>query len=135
MSLILSEQYHSDKNTKKSSVDSVFDAIMLSDASLGIGEDELYLVIDEAMTNAMEHGNRWDPSLTITVSAELQKDFLSITIEDRGEGFNSQDVNIFSSIDNKLKRRGRGLYIIKQFALTRWNDSGNSITLEFRTRN
>jgi len=48
---------------------------------------EFTLVIDEAITNAIEHGNNGDPDKVIRVSVRADLKSLHIAVEDEGKGF------------------------------------------------
>ena len=112
-------------------IEEVVGKIHSNDISLGLTKDELYLVIDEALTNAMEHGNLWDPSKQVSVRITLNTNTLDILIRDEGKGF-TKDV-IAQTLDavRNLKPRGRGIFIIKQFCSPSWNEKGNQIDLRF----
>lgn len=126
---IFNQSYSSGKDTRKEVVDTVTSVIAKSTLSLPLHEEELYLTIDEAITNAMEHGNGWDPEKQIEVTISASDDELLLTVKDEGKGFTPN----FSPPppDFKLQQRGRGIYIIRQFCEPRWNKNGNEITLHF----
>ena len=93
-----------------------------------LNEYEFYLVLDEAITNAMEHGNRWDKHKCVDIEIMSNRNSLIITIIDEGLGFDyekmyKRDIRK----DNILSPRGRGIYIIKKLAKVRWNDIGNKV--------
>ncbi|MGL4370981.1 MAG: hypothetical protein ACRCUT_15115, partial [Spirochaetota bacterium] len=50
----------SEKSCRQGNVDRIYHAVSGLSWSFDINNDELYLVIDESVTNAMEHGNKWD---------------------------------------------------------------------------
>ncbi len=54
----------------------------------GLPEREHCLVgLYELVANAMEHGNRFAPAKKVTVEIGLLEDYLFVTVEDEGEGF------------------------------------------------
>jgi hypothetical protein len=59
--------YPTSRDNRKNIIDEVIDKIKADDILLLISDEELYLVIDEALTNAMEHGNRWDAGKRVKV--------------------------------------------------------------------
>ncbi|MCB1146897.1 MAG: ATP-binding protein [Leptospiraceae bacterium] len=89
---------------------------------------ELELVLDEAITNAMEHGNRWDERKSIYVSISEENDFYLIEIRDDGLGFTPRPAQ-FTKNPEKLETRGRGIHILQSFCRVQWNSLGNEITL------
>ena len=94
-------------------------------------QDEIILAVDEAITNAMEHGNKWDPHKTIHISITKNSRSINISITDEGEGFRPPESGGHSKKENDLTLRGHGLYLIKQFCEPTWNSKGNSISLKF----
>jgi len=88
------------------------------------------LVVDEAVTNAMEHGNKWDPRKSIHLSIWTDSRNIHISIEDEGNGFDfSNHVSEFVK-GNKLSQRGRGISIIRKFSIPAWHKSGRLIDLK-----
>ena len=59
--IILDNNYFSENNNRKDIIDAVTKAILDNGRELLLSDEELYLVVDEAVTNAMEHGNKWNP--------------------------------------------------------------------------
>ncbi len=91
---------------------------------------EFRLVLDEAITNAMEHGNLWDPTKLVLVTIRgAQGRELLVTIKDQGFGFNTANVPEELNRENKTSHRGRGIYIMRKFCRVSWNSIGNEITL------
>jgi len=90
---------------------------------------QLRLILEEALTNGIQHGNNLDTSLKVTISVEFEDDTLKIIVSDRGEGFDYN--NIPDPIkDEELKSFGRGIYLIKKMADdVTFNDTGSEITI------
>ncbi len=110
-------------------MDEIADAINGSAAGRLLDMRNLHLAADEALTNAMEHGNRWNPEKKVHVKVILKDRQLSISIEDEGAGFDADAIR-----NNRIKkdsRRGRGIRLIQEFCTARWNDRGNHIELDF----
>jgi anti-sigma regulatory factor (Ser/Thr protein kinase) len=103
--------------------------------SPAMSDYELTLIVDEAITNAMEHGNNWDPDKMITVSARIDNKSLYISIEDEGPGFDFRNYKSECVQGNKLADRGRGLMIINHFCKPRWKKSGKLIELVIALEN
>jgi len=81
-----------------------------------IEERELFnikLSLEEALVNAIKHGNKLNPDLTVTVVAELNRDILRIKIQDQGKGFDFLKVPNPTANDNLHKTSGRGIFLIK----------------------
>jgi len=84
---------------------------------LSLPESDIFhlkLVLEEALTNAMRHGNRLDPDLFVDVSVELQGEKLIMKVKDEGRGFDFSKVPDPTHRDNKEKPNGRGVFLIKQ---------------------
>jgi serine/threonine-protein kinase RsbW len=129
--VIHNKSYPSIKDTRKMIIEEVVGKIHSNDISLDLTKDELYLVIDEALTNAMEHGNSWDPSKQVSVLITLNTGTLDIRITDEGLGFTKDVMEQTLEAVRNLKPRGRGIFIIKQFCNPSWNEKGNQIDLHF----
>jgi len=91
----------------------------------------LVLVLKEALTNAIEHGNRFDAGKQVTVAVVPTHKDLTILVRDQGDGFNL--CKVFSEGKRNLfKERGRGLIIINEYAdKVEFNDKGNEIRIVF----
>ena len=77
-------------------------------------EHEIALALTEALVNAIKHGSKNDPSLTVRCQAVAEGSALTIIVSDSGSGFDP------SSVANPLESaglyavHGRGLYMIRQ---------------------
>lgn len=131
---ILNESFPSDQSKRKEIIDSLCHKIVKSPVRMAITPEELYLSLDEAITNAMEHGNRWDPRKTINVSVVAEHDEIHILITDQGKGFDTSEIEAQLNNRDILSNRGRGIYIINQFCKISWNKKGNQIDLHIKRR-
>ncbi|PKL39834.1 MAG: hypothetical protein CVV44_06330 [Spirochaetae bacterium HGW-Spirochaetae-1] len=128
---IYQNQFPSSKHSKKNIVDAVTNFIKHEKIGLRIRYEELYLALDEAITNAMEHGNKWSSSKNVHISISVDRSHLVIIVTDDGKGFNYNELKMTLSEENRFKRRGRGLFIINQFCHIEWNEKGNQIIMNF----
>jgi serine/threonine-protein kinase RsbW len=71
----------------------------------------LNLVLTEATTNAIKHGNYNDPKDTVRVMIHIQQNQLSIKVYDHGQGFDLQKVPT-PDLEHP-KECGMGLFFIK----------------------
>ncbi len=129
---ILNRKFPSLKDTRKDIIEYVLDTIAEHPFSFKLNRSELYLIIDEALTNAMEHGNKWDPGKSILVQVAVKDSRLNISIEDEGNGFNTAVSSARRDADGNLSVRGRGIKIIRKFCNPTWNTKGNRITLHLQ---
>lgn len=91
---------------------------------------ELALIVDEAVTNAMEHGNNWDSQKSIHLSIWTKNKNVHVSIEDEGKGFDFKNHQSEFAKGNKLSHRGRGISLIKKFCIPSWHKSGRQIDLK-----
>ncbi len=129
---IHNKSYPSLKDSRKKIIEEIINEIKNNRISVNLSNDELYLVIDEALTNAMEHGNQWNPNKLVSVRVIKNAKCMSIMIGDEGSGFRTDALQQTQDSVKNLKPRGRGIYIIRQFCQPSWNESGNQITLQFK---
>lgn len=108
--------------------------ISLSAVAVGFSQydlgNNLKMALVEAMTNAMEHGNQWEASKIVRVSAKLSPHTLQVTIEDQGAGFDHQNLTDPTLQENLLSERGRGIFLLRAIMdEVRFNEQGNAVTL------
>ncbi|MFA5146230.1 MAG: ATP-binding protein [Candidatus Omnitrophota bacterium] len=102
-------------------------------SSLDVDGDTLFdirLCVEEAVRNAIVHGNRSDKSRFVRVAYWIKDDKLSVEVEDEGGGFIHGDVADPTADDNIMKNSGRGVFLIKKLMdLVEYNDTGNKIKM------
>ena len=100
---------------------------------LGVVKSEqsnLYVALDEAFVNAVKHGNKYDATKLIRVTAEVSKEEARFTIEDEGEGFDVQNIPDPLDPENLFKTSGRGvLFIYNIMDEVKYNERGNRLTM------
>lgn len=77
------------------------------------GQTDIGLAMREGAINAMKHGHRFDPRLTIEIRIKVARGAMTISIRDRGPGFEVDDVPDPTLPENILKPSGRGLFLIR----------------------
>jgi len=94
---------------------------------------EIKLCVEEALRNAMVHGNGSDASKSVKVSYSIDNDTVIIEVEDEGVGFDHEKLPDPTKEENIMKTSGRGVYLIKKIMDTvEFNDSGNRIKMTKR---
>lgn len=89
------------------------------------------LAIEEALVNAIKHGNRMDPNKTVRVFCRVCHQKIRIEVEDQGDGFKPSDVPDPTADENLERPCGRGIMLMRAFMTTiEYNDSGNRVVLE-----
>jgi len=71
--------------------------------------------VREAVTNAIQHGNRLDLGKRVYICFSAAPDSLSITVRDQGSGFQADALPNPLDTDNLLKPSGRGIFYIRTF--------------------
>ena len=89
------------------------------------------LAIEEALVNAIKHGNQMDPNKTVRITCLVAAHKVRIEIEDQGEGFQPADVPDPTADENLERPCGRGIMLMRAFMSSiAFNDSGNCVILE-----
>jgi serine/threonine-protein kinase RsbW len=92
----------------------------------------IYLSLNEAVNNAIKHGNNYDKSKYVMIYFSVSSDYYEFIIEDEGNGFIIENVKDPTKIQNIKNESGRGLFIMKKYSdLFEILDSGNKIKLNF----
>jgi serine/threonine-protein kinase RsbW len=76
----------------------------------------LMLLLSEAVTNAIVHGNKLNPSKTVDVEVLINQKQIVSTVKDQGEGFEPEDADDPLDEENLLKTSGRGIFLMKQLS-------------------
>ena len=73
------------------------------------------LALEEALVNAMKHGNRMDRAKKVAVSFAVKDDLFSVRITDEGNGFDPEDVPDPTLAENLERPSGRGLMLMRYY--------------------
>jgi serine/threonine-protein kinase RsbW len=100
----------------------------------GWGEYDIFgvhLSVEEALVNAVKHGNQHDESKRVHVTCRVSKQNLWIEITDEGCGFNPCDVPDCTADENLETPNGRGIMLMRSFmSRVQYSQQGNCVTLE-----
>jgi serine/threonine-protein kinase RsbW len=89
------------------------------------------LALDEAIVNAIKHGNGFHPEKTVRVKCLIEDGLFRIEIEDQGVGFCLEDVPDPTDEDNLERPCGRGIMLMRSFMTKiEYNSTGNRVLLE-----
>lgn len=99
-------------------------------------DDEAYakmmLVVSEAVTNGIMHGNQQDASKKVTLSVESNGSLITFVVTDEGEGFDPNDIPDPLEEDNLLNTSGRGVFLMGEYAdKAEYSNNGTTLTLAF----
>jgi serine/threonine-protein kinase RsbW len=73
------------------------------------------LAVEEALVNAIKHGNRCDRSKKVQISYRVQADHFEVSIADEGQGFDPSDVPDPTAEENLERPCGRGLMLMRHY--------------------
>lgn len=82
------------------------------------------LALEEALVNAIRHGNRLDPAKHVRIEARIAPDKVEFLIEDEGPGFDRSGVPDPTADENLEKCSGRGILLIESYMSRVWWDRG-----------
>lgn len=93
-------------------------------------DSNLFIALDEAFVNAVKHGNKFDATKLVRISAEVSSKEARFTVEDEGDGFNLAEVPDPTNPENLFKTSGRGVLIIHNVMdEVRYNERGNRVEM------
>ena len=77
-------------------------------------EPKVELALQEALNNAVVHGNRRDSGKTVHVRCRCKLGSgVSLTVSDEGQGFDPDGVPDPLAVENLESKHGRGIYFMK----------------------
>lgn len=89
--------------------------------------------LNEALINAIKHGNKMDTAKKVIVNAEVDPKRIVWTVTDEGPGFDYNDLPDPTAPENLENLTGRGVFIIKHLAdQCIFNGPGNEVELHFK---
>jgi serine/threonine-protein kinase RsbW len=89
--------------------------------------------LNEAVINAIIHGNKLDTNKTVFVNVEVDGKRIIWTVADEGPGFDYNNLADPTAADRLEELTGRGVFILKHLAdQCIFNTSGNQVELHFK---
>jgi len=73
------------------------------------------LALEEAIINAIKHGNKFDPAKVVRIEAHVSPQQTEIIIEDEGAGFERSTVPDPTADENLHSLHGRGLLLMESY--------------------
>ena len=73
------------------------------------------LALEEALVNAIKHGNQMDRSKKVTIHYQVSSERFQIKIADEGKGFDPEDVPDPMAPENLERPCGRGLLLMRHY--------------------
>ena len=88
------------------------------------------LALEEAIINAIKHGNKLDPAKTVIIEAKITPTQAQISVQDQGSGFDRRHVPDPTLEENLQKCNGRGIFLIEAYMnKAKWTKGGRRITM------
>ena len=73
------------------------------------------LALEEALVNAVKHGNQGDTSKQVRLRYHVNSEFVLVEVEDEGAGFDPSAVLDPLAPENLERPSGRGLFLIRKY--------------------
>jgi serine/threonine-protein kinase RsbW len=102
-------------------------------AAYGYGPAAVFaikLAVEEAVTNAIKHGNGMDPRKVVHFSYDVGLERTVITVADEGDGFDYDDLADPTADENLEKPTGRGIMLMRAYMdEVVFNAKGNQVRM------
>jgi serine/threonine-protein kinase RsbW len=114
-------------------LDGVLDYLNERMLQLGIvnaDDTDVLIALDEAIVNAIKHGNKCDPRKAVHIVAELSVEGVRFIVSDEGAGFQREEVPDPTEPCRLLEPSGRGLLLINHIMdEVHFNHCGNRVEM------
>jgi serine/threonine-protein kinase RsbW len=109
-------------------VEEICDTYYITNSYFG----NILLSVEEAVKNAIIHGNKENKTKQVVVSFKRIPNGLSFTVKDQGKGFNFLDVPNPLETSPESEKSGNGIFLIRSLAdKISYNSKGNQIEIVF----
>ncbi len=115
------------------------DALLLQQKIVKLVKEKAYgreavfairLALDEALSNAVRHGNVSNPSKHVSVEYAIDEDQCWIQVRDEGKGFDPEALPDPTLDENLTRPNGRGVMLIKAYMTeVEFSDHGRCVTM------
>jgi serine/threonine-protein kinase RsbW len=109
------------------------DAVLKDAMEAGFDEPACFAIklsLEEALANAIKHGNSGDPEKQVVVTYRIAEDHIQISVCDEGGGFEPDVVPDPTLDENLEKPNGRGIMLMKAYMNeVCYNQAGNCVTM------
>ena len=99
----------------------------------GYEEREVFsvkLALEEALVNAIKHGNRMDRAKKVHIHYVLSRERFDVRITDEGRGFDPEDVPDPMAVENIERPCGRGLLLMRHYmSEVTFHPPGNRVSM------
>ena len=91
----------------------------------------VHLAVEEALVNAICHGNRSDANKRVSMACKLTSDRVLIEIADEGKGFDPGCVPDCTAGENLKRPSGRGIMLMRNYmSRVEYTDGGHRVLME-----
>ncbi len=91
----------------------------------------LFVALDEAIANAIKHGNKSDPTKNVHITAEMDDDEVTFVITDEGDGFDLANLPDPTDSQYLMRPCGRGVMLIYHLMDdVEYNERGNQVKMK-----
>ena len=88
------------------------------------------LALEEALANAIKHGNRLDPAKKVTVKFSVEPEKVQLIVIDQGSGFNPNSVPDPTTDEHLEDPSGRGITLMRAYMdEVSYNSRGNEVRM------
>lgn len=95
--------------------------------------NRILLGLSEAVCNSMRHGNELKEDKSVFISVRFEKNLMVLEVGDEGSGFDFSQLSDPTASENIRKERGRGLFLIRQFADDlQFFEGGSRVRIKYR---
>ena len=119
--------------SRVSDAQTVHETVLPEVAAHGYSADAqfaIHLALDEAIANAICHGNHEDPHKQIVVEYEISDEAVSISVRDEGAGFDRSSVPDPTLDENLDKPHGRGIMLMNAYmSKVEFSAKGNCVII------
>ena len=91
----------------------------------------IHLAMEEALVNAIKHGNCQDADKNVQVTCKMSHERIWIQVIDEGPGFEPEEVPDPTAPENLDRPCGRGIMLMRSFmSRVEYNETGNVVVME-----
>ena len=117
----------------------VQEAVALQLKSCHFEDREIFgirLALEEALVNAIKHGNREDRGKKVRIKLHVRHDRIEIGVADEGPGFSPEQVADPLADENLERPSGRGLLLMRHYmSEVTYHPPGNRLTMSMLRAN
>lgn len=91
----------------------------------------VHLAVEEALVNAIKHGNREQADKRVALAFRVNGQCVQVEITDEGPGFDPASIPDPTTSDHVDQPNGRGIMLMRSFmSRVEFNERGNRVLLE-----